>query len=180
MLLESKAREFWGRSKTIPKDWIDGSEITEKIFKSNLENNRYCSEIMENNEYSPSVDELQTIKVWYDENGRRMSNQMIGIIFNFNSTKVIKDLRVRELICRNLIRSKIDFSANNAEIKAESIINVLVPILSEDGELHTYCDEARIIRNKLLHGGELSTNLVTRHIRSILFISELINNELIK
>jgi hypothetical protein len=179
VLLESKAREFWGRSTAIPKNWRDGDEITEKIFKSNLENNRYYSEIMENNEYSPSSKELQTIKVWSDENGR-MSNQMPGSIVNFNRNMVIKELRMRELFCRNLMRSKIDFSANNAEIKAESLINVLVPILSEDGELHTYCDEARIIRNKLLHGGELSTDLVTRHIRSILFLSELINDELIK
>ena len=178
VLLESKAREFWGRSTAIPKNWQNGDEITEKIFKSNLENNRYYSEIMENNQYSPSSEELQTIKVWFDENGRRMQNQMIGIIFNFN--KVIKDIRMRELFCRNLIRSKIDFSANNDEIKAESMINVILPILSDDGELHTYCDEARVIRNKLLHGGQLSNNLVTRHIRSILFLSELINNELIK
>ena len=57
---------------------------------------------------------------------------------------------------------------------AEVLISILAPCLSEDGELHEFCEQARIIRNKLMHDDQMPSNLVTRHVRAILELTELV------
>lgn len=181
---EKKAMELWEHQyvrhydSNLPnRGWRDGDDIIERIIQSNLSYNQHLNHILESESYQPSREELALF-------GGKLRNEQ-GSVFNFHYGHVVmrgKLLRPGHevLYCRNLIRVKIEphlasIGRNKGtDPTAEVLISILAPCLSEDGELHEFCEQARIIRNKLMHDDQMPSNLVTRHVRAILELTELV------
>ena len=173
---EKKAMELWEHQwhddSNLPnRGWRDADDIIERIIQSNLSYNPHLNHILESGSYQPSTEERNLLAGKFrNEKGRTLPDHSF--------------LRVQPghhvLYCRNLIRVKIGpHLASNGRKKgtdptAEVLISILAPCLSEDGELHRFCEEARTIRNKLMHDDQMPSNLVTRHVRAILELTELV------
>ena len=178
---EKKAMELWEHqyvrhddSKLPNRGWKDADDIIERIIQSNLSYNQHLNHILESESYQPSREELALF-------GGNLRNEQ-GRSLNFH--QVLRGNLLRPghevLYCRNLIRVKIEphlasIGRNKGtDPTAEVLISILAPCLSEDGELHEFCEQARIIRNKLMHDDQMPSNLVTRHVRAILELTELV------
>ena len=61
-----------------------------------------------------------------------------------------------------------------SEPSSEILVNIFCPLLSEDGDLHSFCEQARHIRNDLLHEGDTTMEIITRHVRAMLELTELV------
>ena len=178
---EKKAMELWEHqyvrhddSKLPNRGWKDADDIIERIIQSNLSYNQHLNHILESESYQPSREELALF-------GGKLRNEQ-GRSFNFHQVMRGNLLPPGHevLYCRNLIRVKIEphlasIGRNKGtDPTAEVLISILAPCLSEDGELHEFCEQARIIRNKLMHDDQMPSNLVTRHVRAILELTELV------
>ena len=178
---EKKAMELWEHqyvrhddSKLPNRGWKDADDIIERIIQSNLSYNQHLNHILESESYEPSREELALF-------GGNLRNEQ-GRSLNFH--QVLRGNLLppghEVLYCRNLIRVKIEphlasIGRNKGtDPTAEVLISILAPCLSEDGELHEFCEQARIIRNKLMHDDQMPSNLVTRHVRAILELTELV------
>lgn len=178
---EKKAMELWGHQyvrhddSNLPnRGWRDADDIIERIIQSNLSYNQHLNHILESESYQASLEELALF------NGKLRNEQ--GRVLNFHQVMRGNVLSPGHevLYCRNLIRVKIgphvaSIGRNKGtDPTAEVLISILAPCLSEDGELHEFCEQARIIRNKLMHDDQMPSNLVTRHVRAILELTELV------
>ena len=184
---EKKAIELWNprnvrkgqrnvrnHLSNLPTKWKDADDLIERIVQSNLSYNQHLNHILESESYQPSREELALF-------GGKLRNEQ-GRFFNFHEVMRGNLLPPGHevLYCRNLIRVKIEphlasIGRNKGtDPTAEVLISILAPCLSEDGELHEFCEQARIIRNKLMHDDQMPSNLVTRHVRAILELTELV------
>jgi len=178
---EKKAMQLWDHQyvrhddSNLPnRGWRDADEIIERIIQSNLSYNQHLNHILESESYQPSPEELALF-------GGKLRNEQ-GHVLNFHQVMRGNLLPPghEALYCRNLIRVKIEphlasIGRNKGtDPTAEVLISILAPCLSEDGELHEFCEQARIIRNKLMHEDQMPSNLVTRHVRAILELTELV------
>jgi hypothetical protein len=175
---ESKALDLWTHpyveASTIPQRWRDGDEMIERVVLSNLSYNSHLNHILSSESYVASHEELAITQTFRRVNGQ---NIPASHLFPGNVVNAIH----AELFCRNLFRSKIVFpkkpsrhQKTNDTPTSEAMIGLLAPSLSQDGELHQFCEQARLIRNKLMHDDEIQKNLVTRHVRAILELTELV------
>lgn len=176
---ESKALDLWTHpyveASTIPRRWRDGDEMIERVVQSNLSYNPHLNHILSSESYVASHEELAIIQNWRSVDGKSIQHYDEIILGN------VVNAGYAELYCRNLFRSKIVFpkkpsrhQKTNEAPTSEAIIGLLAPSLSQDGELHQFCEQARLIRNKLMHDDETQKNLVTRHVRAILELTELV------
>ena len=144
---EKKAMELWEHQyvrhydSNLPnRGWRDGDDIIERIIQSNLSYNQHLNHILESESYQPSREELALF-------GGNLRNEQ-GRSSNFH--QVLRGNLLRPghevLYCRNLIRVKIEphlasIGRNKGtDPTAEVLISILAPCLSEDGELHEFCD----------------------------------------
>jgi predicted transcriptional regulator len=184
---EKKAIEIWNQGNVrkgqrnvrnplsnLPTKWKDADDLIERIVQSNLSYNQHLNHILESENYKPSTEERNLLAGKFrNEKGRPLPDASI-----LRGNQVPPGHHV--LYCRNLIRVKIQPHIDNigrnkvTDPTAEVLISILAPCLSEDGELHKFCEEARIIRNKLMHDDQMPSNLVTRHVRAILELTELV------
>lgn len=177
---EKKAIELWSHRNVrndlanLPFKWNYGDDLIERIVQSNLSYNQHLNHILESENYKPSTEERNLLAGKFrNEKGRTLPDHSI-----LRGNQVPPGHHV--LYCRNLIRVKIEphlISVGRNKVTdptAEVLISILAPCLSEDGELHKFCEEARTIRNKLMHDDQMPSNLVTRHVRAILELTELV------
>ena len=179
---EKKAMQLWEHqharhddSKLPNRGWRDADDIIERIVQSNLSYNQHLNHILESENYKPSLEEMNLLGSGNLRNEKGQSIRITQILPRYQLPP-----RNQLLYCRNLIRVK--FEPHLASIgrnrgtdpTAEVLISILAPCLSEDGELHEFCEQARIIRNKLMHDDQMPSNLVTRHVRAILELTELV------
>lgn len=64
------------------------------------------------------------------------------------------------------------------EPDAKVLVDLFSHGLSDDHELRKFCNQARIIRNEMLHEDKVSKKLVTRHVLDMLKLTELIIQKL--
>ena len=176
---ENKALCLWTHpyveASVIPRRWRDGDEMIEHVVQSNLSYSSHLNHIQSFESYVPSQEELAIIRNWVTEAGKAHP-ELRHQLLRGNTVNAA----YAELYCRNLFRSKIVFpkklrhNKTNEEPTSEILISLLAPSLSQDGELHQFCEQARLIRNKLMHDDEIQKDLVTRHVRAILELTELV------
>ena len=177
-LFELNAVRLWNHpkvSRTVFANvsWNNETEIVSKIYLSNLNNNTHILEILNSSEYTPSKEELQICKEIIDP--RTNHRHPLTLVLKFP----LKKNDDKEVFCRNLLRSKFSyFTPRNGDPSSEVLINLLAPVLSDDGELHRFSDQARHLRNQLVHSGNLGEHFVTRHVRAILELSERVLSEI--
>ena len=179
-LFELNAVRLWNHPKVALTDiaklsWNSRqeTEAVSKIYLSNMKNNTHILEILNSSEYTPSKEELQICKEIIDPrtNHRHPLTRVLKFPLKKNDDK--------EVFCRNLLRSKFSyFTPRNGVTSSEVLINLLAPVLSDDGELHRFSDQARHLRNQLVHSGNLGEHFVPRHVRAILELSELVLSEI--
>jgi len=175
---ETYAKQLWNhpygtKSKFIPRGWKGrGGEIGQ-IFDSILANHRHASYIMNTETYSPTKEEFTQIGTFVEPDGPRR-NKTSGIDRQMRM-KPLQHQKEKELFCWNLFRAKYNYARmNESEPSSEILVNIFCPLLSEDGDLHSFCEQARHIRNDLLHEGDTTMEIITRHVRAMLELTELV------
>ncbi|MDA1131550.1 MAG: hypothetical protein O3B00_08665 [archaeon] len=178
---EVQARGLWGQRYFAEMEfrsnsrWNKGGELIEKIIASNIKNNAHFRHIITTENYAPSKEEINLLgDLWApDRNGA------LGILIKGINRRPSHQTRStnREDYCRELLfltMSLPNRRDNVDSINSSNFANVLAPYLSDNDEHHFYLDQARIIRNDIIHNGVEPKNLLTRHVRVILEITELI------
>ena len=184
---EVHARELWGQRYFADMDfrragnsnWNGGGDLIEKIIASNIKNNAHFRHIISTENYAPSKEEINLLgDRWApDRNGALgillMSNIQGRPRHQTRSTN-------REDYCRELLflTMSLPNKSNVGSINSYHFANILAPYLSDNDEHHFYLDQARIIRNDIIHKGVEPKNLLTRHVRVIFEITELIIDKL--
>jgi len=123
--------------------------------------------------YSPTEEEFTQIGTFVEIDGTREKGTTI--LYRRMRGKPLQAKKEKELFCWNLFRAKFNHaSRRETEPSSEILVNIFSPLLSEDGELHSFSDQARHIRNDLLHEGDTTMEILTRHIRAMLELTELV------
>jgi len=175
---ETNAKQLWnhpyGRKLNfIPRGWKGRDGEIGKIFDSILANHRHASFIMNAETYSPTEEEFTQIGTFVEPDGPRR-NKTLGIDRQMRM-KPLQHQKEKELFCWNLFRAKYNYARmNESEPSSEILVNIFCPLLSEDGDLHSFCEQARHIRNDLLHEGDTTMEIITRHVRAMLELTELV------
>ena len=175
---ETNAKQLWnhpyGRKLNfIPRGWKGRDGEIGKIFDSILANHRHASFIMNAETYSPTEEEFTQIGTFVEIDGTREKGT--SILYRRMRGKPLQAKKEKELFCWNLFRAKFNHaSRRETEPSSEILVNIFSPLLSEDGELHSFSDQARHIRNDLLHEGDTTMEILTRHIRAMLELTELV------
>jgi len=180
---EVHARELWGQRYFADMDfrsgnsrWNKGGDLIEKIIASNIKNNAHFRHIISTENYVPSKEE----KSLFGDRWAPDRNGALGILMNVNGINRRRSHQTRstnrEDYCRELLflTMSLPNRKNVESINSSNFANVLAPYLSDNDEHHFYLDQARIIRNDIIHNGVEPKNLLTRHVRVILEITELI------
>ena len=175
---ETNAKQLWnhpyGRKLNfIPRGWKGRDGEIGKIFDSILANHRHASFIMNAETYSPTEEEFTQIGTFVEIDGTREKGT--SILYRRMRGKPLQAKKEKELFCWNLFRAKFNHaSRRETEPSSEILVNIFSPLLSEDGELHSFSDQARHIRNDLLHEGDTTMEILPRHIRAMLELTELV------
>lgn len=174
---ETHAKKLWrNKSFNLSKlglGWSGDNEHTNKIFNSILLHHKHVSYVMRSESYTPTDEELNQIGNFTERSGVNRGNRANTPAYYWR--RALKSEKEKELFCWNYIRSKISKAIRDqSDPSSEILVNILCPILSDDGDLHAFCEESRHIRNDLLHDGETKTEIITRHVRSVLEMTELI------
>ena len=175
---ETHAKQLWNhpygtKSGFIPRGWNGRDGGIGPIFDSILANHKHASYIMNTKTYSPTKEEFTQIGTIVEPNGRR-SNTTPHLDRQMRM-QPLKAQKHKELFCWNLFRAKYYHAMKKeSEPSSEILVNILSPLLSEDGDLHSFCEQARHIRNDLLHKGDTMMGIITRHIRAMLELTELV------
>jgi len=183
---EVHARELWGQRYFAEMDfrggnsrWNKGGDLIEKIIASNIKNNAHFRHIITTENYAPSKEEINLLgERWAPDRNGALGILMKGI--NRRRSHQTRSTN-REDYCRELLfltMSLPNRRDNVDSINSSNFANVLAPYLSDNDEHHFYLDQARIIRNDIIHNGVEPKNLLTRHVRVILEITELIIDKL--
>ena len=175
---ETHAKQLWThpygtKSKFIPRGWKGKDGEIGKIFDSFLANHRHASYIMNTETYSPTKEELTQIGTFVEPGAR--NNRTSNFDRQMRMGAPLQNQKGKELFCWNLFRAKYNHALmKGSEPSSEILVNIFCPLLSEDGDLHSFCEQARHIRNDLLHEGDTTMEIVTRHIRAMLDLTELV------
>ncbi|MDA8529696.1 helix-turn-helix domain-containing protein [Candidatus Poseidonia alphae] len=177
---ETHAKQLWnhpyGMTRFLPRGWNGrdgGIGPIGPIFDSILANHKHASYIMNTKTYSPTKEEFTQIGAIVEPNGRR-SNTTSHLDRQMRM-RPLEAQKHKELFCWNLFRAKYNHAMKKeSEPSSEILVNILSPLLSEDGDLHSFCEQARHIRNDLLHKGDTMMGIITRHIRAMLELTELV------
>lgn len=153
--------------------------LLDQIFESILANHRHASYIMNAETYRPTKEELKQIGKFVERGGRR--NNTTSRLDSQMRMKPLQHRNEKEVFCWNLFRAKFIHARKKESVQSsEILVNILSPLLSEDGDLHFFCEQARHIRNDLQHDGDTTIEIVTRHVRAVLELTELVILELEK
>ena len=175
---ETHAKQLWThpygtKSKFIPRGWKGKDGEIGKIFDSILANHRHASYIMNTETYSPTKEELTQIGTFVEPGAR--NNKTSNFDRQMRMGAPLQNQKGKELFCWNLFRAKYNHAQmKGSEPSSEILVNIFCPLLSEGGDLHSFCEQARHIRNDLLHEGDTTMEIVTRHIRAMLDLTELV------
>ena len=175
---ETHAKQLWThpygtKSKFIPRGWKGKDGEIGKIFDSILANHRHVSYIMNTETYSPTKEELTQIGTFVEPGAR--NNRTSNFDRQMRMGAPLQYQKGKELFCWNLFRAKYNHAQmKGSEPSSEILVNIFCPLLSEDGDLHSFCEQARHIRNDLLHEGDTTMEILTRHIRAMLDLTELV------
>lgn len=175
---ETHAKQLWThpygtKSKFIPRGWKGKDGEIGKIFDSILANHRHASYIMNTETYSPTKEELTQIGTFVEPGAR--NNRTSNFDRQMRMGAPLQNQKGKELFCWNLFRAKYNHAQmKGSEPSSEILVNIFCPLLSEDGDLHFFCEQARHIRNDLLHEGDTTMEILTRHIRAMLDLTELV------
>jgi len=175
---ESHAKQLWNhpygmKSKFIPRAWNGKDGEIGQIFDSILANHRHASYIMNTETYSPTIEEFTQIGTFVEPDGPRKNRK--PSIDRQMRMKPLQHQKEKELFCWNLFRAKYNHAKiDGSEPSSEILVNIFCPLLSEDGDLHSFCEQARHIRNDLLHEGDTTMEIITRHVRAMLELTELV------
>jgi transcriptional regulator with XRE-family HTH domain len=175
---ETHAKQLWTHpyateSKFIPRGWKGKDGEIGKIFDSILANHRHASYIMNAETYSPTKEEFTQIGTFFEPGfaGLKRKSNLGGRM----RMKGLQHQKEKELFCWNLFRAKYNHARKTeSEPSSEILVNIFCPLLSEDGDLHSFCEQARHIRNDLLHEGDTAMEIISRHIRAMLELTELV------
>ena len=175
---ETHAKQLWThsygtRSKFIPRGWKGRDGEIGQIFDSILANHRHVSYIMNAETYSPTKEEFTQIGTFVEPDGPRTNRT--SSLGRQMRRKPLQHQKEKELFCWNLFRAKYGHAMRKeSEPSSEILVNIFCPLLSEDGDLHSFCEQARHIRNDLLHEGDTTMEIITRHVRAMLELTELV------
>jgi transcriptional regulator with XRE-family HTH domain len=176
---ETHAKQLWThpygtKAKFIPRGWKGRDGEIGKIFDSILANHRHASYIMNAETYSPTEEEFTQIGIFFEPDevaGVKRKSNLGGRM----RMKPLQHQKEKELFCWNLFRVKYNHAmTKGSEPSSEILVNIFCPLLSEDGDLHSFCEQARHIRNDLLHEGDTTMEIITRHVRAMLELTELV------
>ena len=175
---ETHAKQLWThpygtKSKFIPRGWKGKDGEIGKIFDSILANHRHASYIMNTETYSPTKEELTQIGTFVEPGAR--NNRTSNFDRQMRMGAPLQNQKGKELFCWNLFRAKYNHAQmKGSEPSSEILVNIFCPLLSEGGDLHSFCEQARHIRNDLLHEGDTTMEIITRHVRAMLELTELV------
>ena len=176
---ETHAKQLWThpygtKSKFIPRGWKGRDGEIGQIFDSILANHKHASYIMNTETYSPTKEEFTQIGTFVEPDGSR-KNRTSSFDRQMRMGAPLQHQKEKELFCWNLFRAKYNHAMmKESEPSSEILVNIFCPLLSEDGDLHSFCEQARHIRNDLLHEGDTTMEIITRHVRAMLELTELV------